>query len=104
MVRFGLLSGHLSGKSCSLGWSCVLTLFCLCVILVSSRFGFEGGFWFLNASVPVHCLFVFLFFIAPVAKSFAAASLEEEVDKFKKKIADLRKAMNEYKDNVRGAI
>ena len=23
-----------------------------------SRFGFEGGIWFLIASVPVHCLFV----------------------------------------------
>ena len=32
----------------------------LFVILVISRFGFEGGVWFLIASVPVNCLLVTL--------------------------------------------
>ena len=44
------------GKSCPLGCPCVLILFCLSVILVISRFGFEGGVWFLIAAVPVHCI------------------------------------------------
>ena len=30
-------------------------IFCLFVILVISRFGFEGGLRFLTAPVPVHC-------------------------------------------------
>ena len=46
LVRFGLLNGHLSGKSCPLGWPCVLNVLCLFVILVISRLGFEGGVWF----------------------------------------------------------
>ena len=29
LVRFGLLSGHLLGNSCPLGWSFVLIVFCL---------------------------------------------------------------------------
>ena len=56
LVQFGKLSGHILGKSCSLGWPCVLIGFCLFVILVISRFGFEGGSGFSIASVPVHCL------------------------------------------------
>ena len=55
-VHIGLLSGHFSGKNCRLGWPCVLIVFCLFVILVSSRFCFEGGVWFLIVPVPVNCL------------------------------------------------
>ena len=47
LVRFGLLSGHLSGKSGPLSWPCVLIVLCLFVILVIFRFGFEGGVCFL---------------------------------------------------------
>ena len=32
LVRSGLVSGHLLGKSCPLGWSCVITVFCQFVI------------------------------------------------------------------------
>ena len=34
LVRFGYLSGHLLGNSCWLGWSYVLTVFCLFVIFI----------------------------------------------------------------------
>ena len=34
----------------------MLFLFCLFVILVISRFGFEGCIWVLIASVPVLCI------------------------------------------------
>ena len=40
LVRFGLLSGHLLGNSCSVGH--MFSVFLLFVILVISRFGFEG--------------------------------------------------------------
>ena len=50
LVRFGLLSGHLLRKSCSVGR--------LFVVLVISRFGVEGRIWVLNASVPGHCILV----------------------------------------------
>ena len=52
LVWFELLSGHLLGESCSLGYSYILFVFCLIVfiILVISRFGFEGGI--LIAPVP----------------------------------------------------
>ena len=56
LVRFVLLSGHLFGNSCSLGWPCVLIVFCLFVILVISRFGLEGRIWVLIASVPGLCI------------------------------------------------
>ena len=39
-------------------WPCVLIVFCLFVILVISRFGFDGGVWFLIAPVLIHCLLV----------------------------------------------
>ena len=34
------------GKSCSLGWPCVLIVFCLCVILVISRLVSRAGLVF----------------------------------------------------------
>ena len=40
------------GDCCSLGWPYVLFLFCLFVILVISRFGFECWIWAMIASVP----------------------------------------------------
>ena len=46
LVRFGLLSDHLLGNSCPLGWPFVLIVFCLFVILFISYFGFESGFAF----------------------------------------------------------
>ena len=55
LVRFVLLSGHLSGKSCPLGWPYVLLVF-----LVIFCFGFEGGVWVLIAPVPVHRTLVFM--------------------------------------------
>ena len=58
LVRFGLLSGHLSGKSCPLGWPCVLIVICLFISLVISRFGFEGGVRLLIAPASVHWLLV----------------------------------------------
>ena len=61
LVWFGLLSGHLLGKSYPLSWPCVLVVFCLFVISVISRFGFEGWVWILFAPVPVHCLLVTFF-------------------------------------------
>ena len=45
LVRFGLMSGHLLGRSCP--FDCVLTAFCLLVILVFP--------------VPIHCLLVVVF-------------------------------------------
>ena len=49
------------GGGCSLGWRCVLLVFWLCVILVISRFAFEGWIWILIASVPDLCIhFTFL--------------------------------------------
>ena len=53
-----LLSGHLLGKSCQFGLPRVFIVFCLFVILVISRFGFESRVWFLIAPVPVPCLLV----------------------------------------------
>ena len=55
LVRFGLLSGHLLGNSCPLGWSYVLIDFCLFVILFISHFGLKSWIWLLIAPVPVHC-------------------------------------------------
>ena len=54
----GLLSDHLLGNSCPLGWPFVLIVFCLFVILVISHFGFEGGLCLQTASVPVHCFLI----------------------------------------------
>ena len=58
LVRFGLLSGHLLGNSCPLGWPFVFSVFCLFVILVTSHFGFESGICLLIAPVPVHCFLI----------------------------------------------
>ena len=44
LVRFGLLSGHLLGKSCPFGWPCDLIVFGLLVILVISRLVLRAGF------------------------------------------------------------
>ena len=55
LVRFGLLSGHLLGNSCQLGWSFVHIVFCLFVILVIFHFGFESGLCLVIAPVRVHC-------------------------------------------------
>ena len=57
-VRLGLLSGYLFGKSCPLRWPRVLIVFCLFVIFVISRCGFEGEVQFLIDPVPVHCFLV----------------------------------------------
>ena len=54
----GLLSGHFSGNSYSLGTPYVLIVFLLFVILVISRFGFGGWIWVLIASVPVLCILI----------------------------------------------
>ena len=56
LVRFRLLSCHLLGNSCSLGWPYVLFVFWLFVILVMTRFGFEGWIWVLIASVVDLCI------------------------------------------------
>ena len=53
LVRFGLLSGHLLGNSCPLGWPYVLSV--LCLFLFITHFGFKSGIWRLIALVPVHC-------------------------------------------------
>ena len=59
---FWLLSDHLCGNSCPLGWPFVLIVFCLFVILVISYFFFWGGFesriCLLIAPVPVHWVLV----------------------------------------------
>ena len=52
LVRFGLLSGHLFGNSCLLGWPFALTVFCLFIIFISC-FGFKSGICLLIAPVPV---------------------------------------------------
>ena len=52
LVQFGLLSGHLLGKSCSL---LVFRLFCN---FSEFSFSFEGGTWVLIASVPGHYIVV----------------------------------------------
>ena len=55
LVQFGLLSGHLLGKSCPLGWPYVFIVFCLFVFLFIFHFGFKSGIWLLIAPVPFHC-------------------------------------------------
>ena len=55
LVRFGLLSGHLLGKSCSLFINFVI--FC---------FGFEGCNWVLIVSVPGLCILVTVNFLLKV--------------------------------------
>ena len=54
LIQFGLLSGHLLGNSCPLGYQFVLIVFCLFVIFIS-RFGIKSGICLLIAPVPVHC-------------------------------------------------
>ena len=58
LVRFGLLSRHLLGKSFSLSRPYVLFVVLLIVILVISRFGFNGRICVPIALVPGHCLLV----------------------------------------------
>ena len=55
LVRFELLSGHLSGNCCPLGWPYLLIVFCLFVFLFISHFDFKSGIWLMIAPVPVHC-------------------------------------------------
>ena len=55
---FVLLSDHLCGNSCLLGWPFVLIVFCLFVIFVISYFGFESRICLLIAPVPVYCVLV----------------------------------------------
>ena len=50
---FGLLSDHLCGNSCPLGWPFVLIVFCLFVTLGFSFFGFESRICLLIAPVLV---------------------------------------------------
>ena len=57
-MRFGLLSDHLLGNSCPLGWPFVLILFCVFVALGISYFSFEGMICFLIAPVSVHCFLI----------------------------------------------
>ena len=59
LVKFRLLSGHLLGNSCPLGWPYVLIVFCLFVVFIYIPF------WFLKrdlafALVPVHCFLLLL--------------------------------------------
>ena len=68
LVLYWLLSGHLLGNSCSLGWPYVLFVFWLFVVLVISRFGLRAEFWVLIASVPDLCI-LFTFTISPLPKS-----------------------------------
>ena len=45
-VRFGLLSGHLLGNSCPLGWLYVLVVFCQFVFFVYFPLVLRRGFDF----------------------------------------------------------
>ena len=69
------------GKSCPLGWPCILILFCLFVFhlfpILVSRTGF---FFFLIAQVLVHCLLVtFLSQLLVIANSIWAATWENRI-------------------------
>ena len=55
LVRFGLLSGHLLGTSCSLGWPYVLCILIICN-LSCFQLWFEGWIWILIVSVPGLCI------------------------------------------------
>ena len=61
---FGLLSGHLLEKCCSLGWPYVIFVFRLLVTSVISRFGFffffggGGGDLGSDCSLSDHCILV----------------------------------------------
>ena len=63
LVRFGLLSGHLLGNSCPLGWPFVLIVFCLFVIVIILlvRFGLLSGH-LLGNSCPLCWPFVLIVF------------------------------------------
>ena len=54
-----MLSGHILGNSCSVGYPYVFFVLCLIVTLVKTHFGFEGWTLVLNALVPGHCLQLF---------------------------------------------
>ena len=55
LVQFWLLSGHLFGNNCQLGWPFVLICLCLFVFLFISHVGIKSGSGLLIATVPVHC-------------------------------------------------
>ena len=58
LVQFGLLSGHLLGKSCPLGQQFVLIVFCLFVIFI------YFPFWFKERNLPFDLLqFLFIAFL-----------------------------------------
>ena len=63
LVRFGLLSCHLLGNSCPLGWPFDRIVFCLFVIFIYFPFWFLGLIWLLNAPVPVHCFSITFMFV-----------------------------------------
>ena len=65
LVRFGLLSGHLLGTSCSLGWPYVLCILIICN-LSCFQLWFEGWIWILIVSVPGLCI---LFTFTPALPS-----------------------------------
>ena len=52
LVQFGLLSGHLLGKSCPLGWP---LSFVYLFFFIYFPLWFKSGMWLLIDPVPVHC-------------------------------------------------
>ena len=59
LVRFGLLSGHLLGISCQLGWPSVLIVFCLFVIFTYFPVAFKGGILAFDCSSSCSLLFYY---------------------------------------------
>ena len=66
-----LLSGHLLGTSCSLGWPYVLCILIICYLSCFQLIvWFEGWIWILIVSVPDLCiLFTFLQLFVPTVVS-----------------------------------
>ena len=60
IVRFGLLSGHLLGNSCLLGWPFVLIVFCLFLIFIYFPFWFKE--WDLAFDCSSSCSLLFFYF------------------------------------------
>ena len=58
LVQFGLLSGHLLGNSCPLGWPFVLIVLCIFVIFI------YFPFWFKEQDLAFVCSqFLFIAFL-----------------------------------------
>ena len=75
LVRFGLLSGHLLGNSCPLGWPHVLIVFCLFVIFI------YFPFWFLAFNCSSSCPLLFYYFflmqiVAIAIKNFVSSVVD----------------------------